>query len=51
VTAAVGARLAAADISCNVVAGLSHDHLFVPWDHRDRALAELQQLAREASSD
>ena len=50
-TAAVSARLAAAGISCNVVAGLSHDHLFVPWDHRDRALTELQQLAREASSD
>ena len=49
-TAAVSARLAAAGISCNVVAGLSHDHLFVPWDDRDRALAELQQLAREASS-
>ncbi|MGY1683692.1 ACT domain-containing protein [Geodermatophilus sp. SYSU D01176] len=50
-TAAVSARLAAAGISCNVVAGLSHDHLFVPWDRRDEALAELQQLAREASSE
>ena len=47
-TAAVSARLAAAGISCNVLAGLAHDHLFVPWDRRDEALAELQQLAREA---
>ena len=50
-TAAVSSRLAAAGISCNVVAGLSHDHLFVPWDRRDDAIAELQQLAREASSE
>ena len=50
-TAAVSARLAAAGISCNVVTGLSPDHLFVPWDRRDEALAELQQLAREASAD
>lgn len=29
-TAAVAARLAAAGMSCNVVAGYFHDHLFVP---------------------
>ena len=49
-TATVSARLAAHGISCNVVAGFLHDHLFVPEDRGDEALELLQQLVREASS-
>lgn len=45
-TAAVAGGLAAAGIACNVVAGYHHDHLFVPWERRDEALAILQRLAR-----
>ena len=44
-TAAFAAALAAVGISCNVIAGLHHDHLFVPWDRRDDALAALKALA------
>ncbi len=44
-TAAVASGLAAAGIACNVVAGYHHDHLFVPWERRDEALAILQCLA------
>jgi hypothetical protein len=39
--AAVAARLAAAGISVNPFAGVYHDHLFVPFDAADRALAAL----------
>lgn len=49
-TAAVAARLAAAGISCNVIAGTFHDHLFVPRDRAERALAELRTLAAEAAA-
>jgi hypothetical protein len=45
-TAAVATALAAAGIACNVVAGFHHDHLFVPWDRREEALAILQRLAQ-----
>jgi hypothetical protein len=37
-TAVLSARLAEAGISANIVAGLYHDHLFVPWGRRDEAL-------------
>jgi hypothetical protein len=30
--------------SCNVIAGLAHDHLFVEWDQGARALALLREL-------
>jgi uncharacterized protein len=43
-TALVSRILAEAGISCNVIAGLAHDHLFVEWDHKDRALALLRDL-------
>jgi uncharacterized protein len=43
-TAAFSRTLAAAGISCNVIAGLAHDHLFVAWEERARALALLQEL-------
>ncbi|HET9812226.1 MAG TPA: ACT domain-containing protein [Sphingomicrobium sp.] len=44
-TAILTARLAEAGIAANVVAGLRHDHLFVPWDRREEALALLEALA------
>ena len=40
-TAVLSARLAEAGISANIIAGMRHDHLFVPWDRRDEALALL----------
>lgn len=45
-TAAVSAALAGAGIACNVVAGFHHDHLFVPWERREEALAVLLRLSR-----
>jgi len=44
-TAALSAALARDGISCNVIAGLHHDHLFVPWDRRGDALRALEALA------
>ncbi len=49
-TATVSARLAAQGISCNIVAGLAHDHLFVPEDRGAEALELLRQLQREATA-
>ena len=43
-TAVVSASLAEAGISCNVIAGLHHDHLLVPVDRADRALKVLVEL-------
>jgi hypothetical protein len=50
VTAAVSAALAAADISCNVVAATHHDHLFVPAESADAALSILERLSRRCPS-
>jgi len=44
-TAAVAGALAEAGIACNVVAGFHHDHLFVPWERREDALAILSDLS------
>ena len=44
-TAAFASALGAVGISCNVVAGYHHDHLFVQWDRRGDAVAALRQLA------
>jgi len=44
-TAAVAGALANAGISCNVIAGYYHDHLFVAYTDGPRDLAILQQLA------
>lgn len=43
-TAAFSTALADAGISCNVVAGAKHDHLFVPYEERDRALQVLAEV-------
>jgi hypothetical protein len=45
-TAAFAAALGRAGISCNVVAGAYHDHLFVPLDQAEAALAALKELQR-----
>lgn len=44
-TAAFATALAAAGISCNVIAGYHHDHLFVQWDRRGDAMVALQALS------
>jgi hypothetical protein len=40
--------LGKAGISCNVIAGYHHDHLFVASADAERAVAALQQLAEQA---
>jgi hypothetical protein len=47
-TAAVATAVAQAGLSCNVVAGFHHDHLFVPYDAADEALRRLRALADQA---
>ena len=44
-TAAFARALADHGISANVVAGFHHDHILVPWDRRQEALAALQALS------
>ncbi len=44
-TAAFAGALGRAGISCNVIAGVHHDHLFVPWERRSDAMAALEALA------
>jgi hypothetical protein len=44
-TAAVATALTEVGISCNMVAAARHDHLFVPFDESQRALAVLQGIA------
>ncbi|MGQ7959073.1 ACT domain-containing protein [Pseudomonas sp. SP16.1] len=44
-TASFSAALAHAGISCNVVAGAHHDHLFVPTERAEKALSTLRALA------
>ncbi|MEU8175569.1 ACT domain-containing protein [Microbispora hainanensis] len=48
-TAAVARELAAAGLSCNVVAGFHHDHLFVPYERAAEAVALLEDLARRSA--
>ncbi|PCK32148.1 ACT domain-containing protein [Pseudoalteromonas piscicida] len=44
-TAAFSNALKDANISANVIAGFYHDHIFVPAEDADRALAAIQKLA------
>ncbi len=48
-TAAFAGELARAGIGCNVVAGVRHDHLFVPFDQAQRAMDALQALSRSVA--
>ena len=47
--AAITARLAAAGISVNAVSAFYHDHLFVPHDRADEALALLQAMSAQGA--
>ena len=49
-TAAFSRALGEAGISCNVVAGAHHDHLFVPTEQAARAMQVLQELQHQAVS-
>lgn len=44
-TASFSTALAQAGISCNVVAGFHHDHLFVPCERAEKALSTLRALS------
>jgi hypothetical protein len=48
-TAAFSRALGQAGISCNVVAGVHHDHLFVPVEQAQSAMDALQALSRSAA--
>ncbi|MET4295119.1 hypothetical protein ABIB06_006089 [Bradyrhizobium sp. LB8.2] len=48
--AAITARLAAAGISVNAVSAFHHDHLFIPADRADDAMAVLQELSKATHS-
>jgi uncharacterized protein len=47
-TAAVSSALAKAGISCNVIAAVHHDHLFVPVDRAADAMRVLRELSDRA---
>ena len=47
-TAAFASALGNAGISCNVIAGYHHDHLFVAHAEAERAVGVLQQLSEQA---
>ena len=49
-TAAFSGALGMAGISCNVVAGACHDHIFVPESQAQQALEVLRALQRDANS-
>lgn len=50
-TAAFATALGEAGISCNVIAGLRHDHLFVPAAQAAQAMEVLKQLQRTATGE
>jgi uncharacterized protein len=49
-TAAVAAALASAGIACNMVAALNHDHVFVPVERANEAVAILRALQAAAGA-
>ncbi|MEO8747817.1 MAG: ACT domain-containing protein [Rhodanobacter sp.] len=50
-TAGFAKAMAQAGISCNVVAGVHHDHLFVPVELAQQAMAVLHALQQAAAPD
>ncbi|MDE5459944.1 ACT domain-containing protein [Bradyrhizobium sp. CSS354] len=48
--ATITARLATAGISVNAVSAFHHDHLFVPADRADDAMAVLQEMSKATHS-
>lgn len=50
-TAAFSGALGDNEISCNVVAGYFHDHLYVNWERREAAVAALEKLSRDAQGE
>ncbi|WP_030295528.1 ACT domain-containing protein [Streptomyces katrae] len=50
-TGAFAAELAAHGLSCNVIAGYHHDHLFVPAERPAEAVAVLEQLATRSAQE
>ncbi|TDU79791.1 MULTISPECIES: ACT domain-containing protein [unclassified Streptomyces] len=50
-TGAFAAELAAHGLSCNVIAGYHHDHLFVPAERAAEAVAVLEQLATRSAQE
>jgi hypothetical protein len=49
-TAAFSSALARAGISCNVIAGVNHDHLFVPIEQANPALEALRALQAQSAA-
>ncbi|GAB3305406.1 ACT domain-containing protein [Epidermidibacterium keratini] len=49
VTAVVSSAFAEAGISCNVLAGLNHDHLLVPWKQREDAIEVIRDVSQAAA--
>jgi len=47
-TAKVSSQLAAAGISCNIVSGVHHDHVFVPEESARRAVQLLEEISTSA---
>lgn len=47
-TSAISGALAGAGVAANVVAGLNHDHILVPWARRQEALDILNSLGDDA---
>ncbi len=47
-TAALSKALGDAQISCNMLAGMHHDHILVPFHRKDDALAALRDLQRSS---
>jgi hypothetical protein len=47
-TAAIAGALAAEGIACNMVAAFHHDHVFVPAEMAERALAILSDVQKSA---
>ena len=43
-TAAFSSKLGESGISCNVIAGAFHDHIFVPVDRAEEAMLRLKEL-------